>query len=138
VYLLDTNVLSELRKAPSGRVNPEVVSWFSQLAPHQLYISVITLMELEVGILQVERRDGPQGSRLRHWLTTQVMPAFDGRILPVDAVVVSRCAQLMVPNPQAPWDALIAATALAHNLTVVTRNIRDFQASGAQLHNPWS
>lgn len=95
-------------------------------------------MELEVGILQLERRDAPQGNRLRHWLTTQVMPAFDSRILPVDAAVVSRCAQLMVPDPQSPWDALIAATALAHNLTVVTRNIRDFQPSGVQLYNPWS
>jgi predicted nucleic acid-binding protein len=138
VFLLDTNVVSELRKAPSGQANPGVVAWFRRLAPHQLYVSVITIVELEVGILQLERRDASQGNRLRHWLTAQVLPAFEGRILPVDMAVGSRCAQLMVPDPQSPWDALIAATALDHNLTIITRNVRDFQATGVALHNPWS
>lgn len=138
MYLLDTNVISELRKAPGGQANPGVVAWFRLLTPHQLYLSAITVVELEVGIRQLERRDASQGNRLRRWLTAQVLPSFEGRILPVDIAVASRCAQLMVPDPQSPWDALIAATALDRNLTVITRNVRDFQASGVALHNPWS
>ena len=139
MYLLDTNVVSELRKAPGGRANPGVVAWSEGQASHELYLSVITLMELEMGILQVEhRRDAAQGSRLRKWFTTQVMAAFEGRILPVDADVATRRAQIMIPDPQSPWDALIAATALHHNLTVVTRNVRDYEASGVSAFNPWS
>lgn len=139
MYLLDTNVVSELRKAPSGRANAGVVIWSEEQATHNLYLSVITLMELEMGILQVEhRRDAAQGIRLRNWFDTQVMKAFEGRILPVDAAVAARCAQLMIPDPQSPWDGLIAATALHHNLTVVTRNVRDYLASGVTTFDPWS
>lgn len=139
MYLLDTNVISELRKAPGGRANPGVVAWSEAQVSHDLYLSVITLMELEMGILQVEHRgDIDQGRRLRKWFETQVVTAFEGRVLPIDAAVAARCAQLMIPDPQSPWDALIAATALHHNLTVVTRNVRDYEASGVPAFDPWN
>jgi predicted nucleic acid-binding protein len=97
----------------------------------------ITLLELELGVLQIERRDAAQGMMLRAWLDGQVMPAFDGRILAVDADVVRRCARLHVPDPRSERDALITATALIHGMTVVTRNTGDFEATGVVLLNPW-
>ncbi|WP_025110363.1 type II toxin-antitoxin system VapC family toxin [Pseudomonas sp. H1h] len=134
MYLLDTNVISELRK-PQADAN--VVSWAKSVIAPRLYISAITLKELETGVLRMERRDPAQGKLLRSWLTRHVMPAFEARILPVDAAVALRCASLHVPDQANQSDALIAATALVHGLTVVTRNVGDFQASGVALINPW-
>lgn len=137
MYLLDTNVVSELRKAPSGRADAGVVAWASSVASADMYLSVISVLELEQGVLLVQRRDATQGALLHAWLRDQVMPAFDGRILPVDVPVVLRCAALHVPDPRSERDSLIAATALVHGMTVVTRNTADFAASGAPLLNPW-
>ena len=134
MYLLDTNVISELRK-PQADAN--VVSWAKSVIAPRLYISAITLKELETGVLRMERRDPAQGKLLRSWLTRHVMPAFEARILPVDAAVALRCASLHVPDQTNESDALIAATALVHGLTVVTRNVGDFQSSGVALFNPW-
>ncbi|EJZ57463.1 MULTISPECIES: type II toxin-antitoxin system VapC family toxin [Pseudomonas] len=134
MYLLDTNVISELRK-PQADAN--VVSWAKSVIAPRLYISAITLKELETGVLRMERRDPAQGKLLRSWLTRHVMPAFEARILPVDAAVALRCASLHVPDQTNESDALIAATALVHGLTVVTRNVGDFQSSGVALINPW-
>ncbi|MHC3821847.1 PIN domain-containing protein [Pseudomonas sp. G3-19] len=134
MYLLDTNVISELRK-PQADAN--VVSWAKSVIAPRLYISAITLKELETGVLRMERRDPAQGKLLRSWLTRHVMPAFEARILPVDAAVALRCASLHVPDQANESDALIAATALVHGLTVVTRNVGDFQSSGVALINPW-
>ncbi|MCU1772547.1 type II toxin-antitoxin system VapC family toxin [Pseudomonas sp. 13B_3.2_Bac1] len=134
MYLLDTNVISELRK-PQADAN--VVSWAKSVIAPRLYISAITLKELETGVLRMERRDPAQGKLLRSWLTRHVMPAFETRILPVDAAVALRCASLHVPDQTNESDALIAATALVHGLTVVTRNVGDFQSSGVALINPW-
>ncbi|RBC03960.1 type II toxin-antitoxin system VapC family toxin [Pseudomonas sp. MWU12-2115] len=134
MYLLDTNVISELRK-PQADAN--VVSWAKSVTAPRLYISAITLKELETGVLRMERRDPAQGKLLRSWLTRHVMPAFEARILPVDAAVALRCASLHVPDQTNESDALIAATALVHGLTVVTRNVGDFQSSGVALINPW-
>ncbi|PMY41745.1 VapC toxin family PIN domain ribonuclease [Pseudomonas sp. GW456-L14] len=135
MFLLDTNVVSELRKPNTDR---KVVAWAQTVAPTSLFLSVITLLELETGILRLERRDRTQGALLRAWLELHVMPAFNGRILAIDHAVAMRCARLHVPDRSNECDALIAATALEHGLTVVTRNIADFQSSGVQLLNPWN
>ena len=94
-------------------------------------------MEIELGIFQIERRDAAQGARLRIWMTHPVLPEFLDRTLPVDAAVALRCASLHVPDSRAERDALIAATALVHSMTVVTRNVADFEATGIPLLNPW-
>lgn len=137
MFLLDTNVVSELRKVGDGRADPRVVAWLSKVSSAGLYLSAITLMELELGTLLLERRDPDQGKRLRLWLDGKVRPTFEGRILNVDAAVALRCARLHVPNPRSERDAFIAATALVHAMTVVTRNVSDFAATGVALVNPW-
>lgn len=137
MYLLDTNVVSELRKAKSGKANSNVVAWAASVPPLSLFLSAITILELETGVLLVERRDPAQGGILRIWLNDHVLPAFAGRILAVDTLVAQRCARLHVPDPRADRDALIAATALTHGLTVVTRNVADFAPTGVQILNPW-
>ena len=135
--MLDTNVLSEFRKAPSGRANSNVVAWASAVPSSNMFLSVISIMELEVGMLMMARRDAAQGAFLRTWLETRILPSFSGRILLVDAAVARRCARLHVPNPQPERDALIAATALVHGMTAVTRNVADFRPSGVPVLNPW-
>lgn len=137
MYLLDTNVISELRKSGSGKANQNVLAWAGSVSTASLFLSVITVLELETGILLVERKDPEQGAVLRSWLNTHVLPAFSRRILPVDTAVAQSCAKLHVPDPRPDRDALIAATALVHGLTVVTRNTTAFFASGVELLNPW-
>lgn len=138
MFLLDTNVVSELRKFGSGRADANVTAWLANLDAASLYLSAITLMELEVGVLRMERRDPNQGGMLRAWMTHRVVPEFQDRILPVEAAVALRCAALHVPDPRSERDGLIAATALVHSMTVVTRNIADFEATGVSLFNPWA
>lgn len=137
MYLLDTNVISELRKAKSGKANKNVVTWANSVSATRLFVSVITVLELETGILLVERRDPAQGAVLRSWLNSHVLPAFCDRILVVDTAVAQRCAKLHVPDPRSDRDAIIAATALVHDMTVVTRNIDDFAPSSVDILNPW-
>ncbi len=137
MFVLDTNVLSELRKAGDNRANAGVVGWLSGVDAVTLFISAMTILELELGILRVERRDAPQGSRLRRWMDGHVRPEFAQRTLPVDTAVALRCARLHAPDPLSDRDALIAATALVHGMTVVTRNLADFEPTGVPLLNPW-
>ena len=137
MFLLDTNVISELRKVGSGKADARVVAWAESVDTASLHISAITVLELELGVLRMERRDADQGALLRAWLDGQVMPAFDGRILPVDAAVARRCARLHIPDPRGERDALIAATALTHGMTVATRNTGDFASTGVALLEPW-
>jgi predicted nucleic acid-binding protein len=137
MYVLDTNVVSKLRKAGSGRANAGVTAWAGSVTAAALLLSVVTVLELERGVLLAERRDRAQGDLLRAWLDRQVLPAFADRILPVDAPVARRCARLHVPDPMSERDALIAATALVHGMTVVTRNVADFSASGVDILDPW-
>ena len=137
MYLLDTNVVSELRKATTRKAEPKVIAWANRVSTATLFLSAVTVLELEIGILLVERRDSAQGSALRSWLDTRVLPAFTDRILPVDTAVARRCAGLHVPDRRSDRDALIAATALVHRLTIVTRNVEDFAPTGAKLLNPW-
>ena len=135
MYLIDTNVLSELRK-PDQRVNPFVLQWSETLPQDDVWVSVITLMELERGMLLVERRDSAQAARLRSWLNG-LRKAYAHRTIVIDEAVASVCARLHVPNPQPPNDALIAATALVHDLTVATRNVKDFEPLGVRVFDPW-
>ena len=137
MFVLDTNVVSELRKVRSGKADPHFAEWANGVDASTLHLSSITVLELELGVLQLERKDPRQGSLLRTWLDTLVLPEFSGRIFPIDTAVAQRCARLHVPDPRAERDALIAATALVHGMTVVTRNLVDFKATGAPLLNPW-
>lgn len=137
LYVLDTNVVSELRKAGDGRADKGVTDWLAREDATRYFLSVVTLMELEIGVGRVERRDPAQGARLREWIDGRVLPAFSGRVLPIDLPVALRCARLHVPDPRAERDALIAATALVHGMTVVTRNVEDFRETGVPLLNPW-
>lgn len=136
-FLLDTNVISELRKIGDGKADPNVVAWIEAEDAIRFYISAITILELERGVLGVQRRDARQGARLRSWLDDHVRPEFAGRILPIDDAVATRCAHLHVPDRRNEADALIAATALVRNLTVVTRNVKDFEGTGVIVVDPW-
>jgi predicted nucleic acid-binding protein len=137
MYLLDTNVVSELRKAKSGKADNNVTAWARSVATASLYLSAVTILELELGVLLMERRDPAQGAILRAWLDDQVLPAFANRIIAVDVLVARHCARLHVPDPRSQRDALIAASALVHELVVVTRNVDDFRATGVKILNPW-
>jgi len=137
MFVLDTNVVSELRKAKAGKADRNVAAWASGVPASALFVSVVTILELETGVLQVHRRDPRQGALLRAWLDQHVLPAFSGRVLPVDIAVAQRCAALHVPDPRYERDALIAATAMVHRMTVVTRNVTDFVTTGVPLLDPW-
>lgn len=134
MFLLDTNVISELRKP---QADPPVVAWAKGVAAYKLYISAITLLEIETGILRLQRRDTAQAAILRTWLEGHVIPAFAGRVLSIDSQVARRCARLHVPDRGNECDALIAATALVHDMTIVTRNAKDFTFDGITVINPW-
>lgn len=139
MFVLDTNVVSELRKVRSGKANPGVAAWAEQVSSSQLFISSITIHELEHGVLLMERSDPSQGALLRAWLDHRVTAAFTNRVLDVDERVARRAAALHVPNPAPFRDALIGATAIEHGLTVVTRNVKDFERfDGLDVANPWS
>ncbi|MGV2128393.1 type II toxin-antitoxin system VapC family toxin [Agrobacterium vitis] len=137
-YLLDTNVVSELRKVGDGKADRNVTEWIGAQDSRTLFISAITILELERGILSLQRRDVAQGSRLRAWMDGRVRPEFAARILVIDDAVATRCAHLHIPDRRNESDALIAATALVHGLAVVTRNIQDFEGTGVVLINPWA
>lgn len=135
MYILDTNVISELRKGK--KADRSVRMWAQTLPAPNFYLSVVSVLELEIGILLVERRDPKQGAILRAWMDGQVLPSFSERILAIDTIIAKRCASFHVPNPRSDRDALIAATALVHGMTVVTRNVSDFQATGVRVVDPW-
>jgi predicted nucleic acid-binding protein len=137
MFVLDTNVVSELRKVRTGKIDANVAVWAESMDAADLFVSSITIMELELGILSVERRDSVQGAVLRSWLEQHVLPEFSERTLPVDTAVALRCARLHVPDKRGERDALIAATALVHGMTIVTRNVADFEPTGVQIINPW-
>jgi len=138
MYLLDTNVVSELRKVRVGKADAHVADWADSIDASDLYLSVITIHELEIGVLLAERRDPSQGAEFRAWLNGHVLPAFTGRILAIDTVVAQRSARLHVPDPRPVRDGLIASTALVHGMVVVTRNVADFAPTGVATFNPWA
>ncbi|MBU2841097.1 type II toxin-antitoxin system VapC family toxin [Acidithiobacillus thiooxidans] len=137
MLLLDTNVVSELRKVRFGKADMNVTAWAESVDATDLFVSAITIMELELGVLSIERKDATQGALLRTWLEQHVLPEFSRRTLLVDTAVAQRCARLHVPDKRGERDALIAATALVHGMTVVTRNVADFKSTGVPLINPW-
>lgn len=137
MYVLDTNVVSELRKVRLGKADMNVAAWTETVDATELFVSAITIMELELGVLSIERKDAAQGAMLRSWLEQHVLPELSGRTLSVDTVVAQRCARLHVPDKRSERDALIAATALVHGMTLVTRNIADFKLTGVTILNPW-
>jgi toxin FitB len=138
MFLLDTNVISELRKGRAGRADANVMAWIRSVPAASLFLSAIVIQELEIGILRAERRDAAKGALLRAWLDDHVLPTFSERILSVDTAVALRSAALHVPDPRPIRDGLIAGTALTHGMTLVTRNVSDFESTGARLLNPWS
>lgn len=138
MYLLDTNVVSELRQARAGKADRHVVAWASGVPVVSLFVSVIGIQELEMGVLLAERRDPRQGRLLREWLEDHVLHVLAERVLPVDTTVARRGARLHVPDPRPVRDALIAATALVHGMTMVTRNVADFEPTGVPIINPWA
>jgi len=135
MFLLDTNVISELRRP--DRADPKVLAWATSTHPDDLFLSAITILEIEIGVLAIGRRDPVQARIFRAWLEERILPSFNGRILAVDLDVARRCAELHVPDRRADRDALIAATALVHRLTMATRNVSDFRSTGLDLFNPW-
>jgi predicted nucleic acid-binding protein len=136
-FLLDTNVVSELRKAGDNQADANVVAWAAALDGGDLYLSAVTIMELEIGVLSAEHRQRAVAKILRPWMDAKVLPEFAGRILPVDEQVALRCAALHVPELRPLADSLIAATALVHGMTVATRNVSHFKPTGALLVDPW-
>lgn len=137
MYLLDTNVLSELREPRSRPADRRVLRWAKSMPVNALYLSVVSVLELQLGMLQVGRRDPIQAEILRVWIERKVLPGFAGKILSIDIEIAQRCAALHVPDRRSERDAYIAATALVHNMTVVTRNTVDFAPTGVPTLNPW-
>ena len=138
MFILDTNVVSEMRKISSGRADRTFAAWSESARPEEQYLSVVTVMELEQGVLKLERRDPLQAHLLRIWLATRVLPSFDGRVISIDVAVARRWAKLQVPDPKSYRDTLIGATALVHGLTVMTRNVVDFAPMGVDIVDHWT
>ena len=137
MYLLDTNIISELKKLDSGKIHPQVQRWAYSINLMQTKISVVNITEIRTGILSLARKDQAQAASLDNWFTNRLLPAYRTRTLSVDTEVALICAQLHIPAKRPINDAYIAATAIAHNLTLVTRNVRDFQGLPLMLENPF-
>ena len=138
MYLLDTNVISEIRKVNAGKANAGVTQWTKKTSQSLMYVSVISLMEIEQGILRLERKDTVQACLLKDWFHNIVLPSFDNNVVNIDKNIALTCATLHVPDKQPANDSLIAATALVHDLTLVTRNTKDFEQTGVKLFNPFT
>lgn len=137
MYLLDTNVVSEMRRISAGHGDATVARWLGRVEDSSLFLSAITVLELELGCLLMERRDPTQGAVLRRWLV-RLLAHYQARVIDIDTAVATRAAALHVPDPRESHDALIAATALTHRCTVVTRNVGDFRIAGLEVINPWT
>lgn len=137
MYLLDTNIISELKKLDSGKIHPQVQRWAYGINLMQTKISVVSITEIRTGILSLTRKDQAQAASLDNWFTNRLLPAYRTRTLSVDTEVALICAQLHIPAKRPINDTYIAATAIAHNLTPVTRNVRDFQGLPLMLENPF-
>lgn len=137
MYVLDTDAVSERRKVKRGRADRNMAAWVVQLPASALFWSCITILEPELGIMRLERRDAAQGSILRNWLDRSVLPTFGNHILPVDAAVAQRCAALHVPDRRPERDAFVGATVLVHGMIVATRNVAGFAFMGVPVLDPW-
>ena len=135
-YLIDTNVLSELRRP--RQADAGLLRWAAALDPSDAFVSVVTILELERGAVKAFRNQPEYARSIFAWLQGSILPTYAGRILPVDIAVASRCAQFgQIPDKHLP-DALIAATALINDQIIVTRNVKDFMAFDVPLINPWT
>lgn len=137
MYLLDTNIISEIRKINLKTANIGVTQWAENNHKDLMYISVISLFELEKGVLNLERKDAQQGKIYRDWLDNKVKPTFENRILSITPQTVLICAKMHIPDKKSITDSLIAATAIENHLTVITRNEKDFLTTGAKIFNPF-
>jgi predicted nucleic acid-binding protein len=135
MFVLDTNVISEIRRG--RKAHPKVIAWSAATPSDDTYLSVITILEIEVGTQLMERRDAARGRLFRDWIVRTIMPSFAGRIIDIDTAVAQCCAGLHVPTTRPQRDTFIAATAIVHGMTVVTRNVGDFQMPGVRTLNPW-
>lgn len=133
MFLLDTAIVLDLRKAKAGQADPGLAAWAAGIARHKLFISALNLLEIETAAARLARKDRTAGLAVRDWIDQQLMPAFEGRILAVDAAIVRRRAQLPYANTR---DGLLAATALEHGLTLVTRRVSAFRTGRVKLLNP--
>ena len=135
MFVLDTNVISELR---SGKPQQSAVvrAWASGQPVNQLYLSAVTVLELEMGVLRVARKDAVQAATLRAWVDG-LLRQFVGRMLPFTAEAALVCAPMHVPDLRSFRDSMIAATATQHGFTLVTRNVDDFKGLALKLVNPW-
>ena len=136
-YLLDTNVLSEYRKVEKGTANPNFVKWQQHILLHQLYLSSITVMEINIGILRLARKDKKQAFILKNWFENKVLPNFKQQIFSFDLTTAIICSELHIPDPRPERDTMIASTALQHNLVLVTRNVKDFNIPNLSIINPF-
>ena len=137
MYLLDTNLISEIRKMPKGKCGQGVEQWVKTTSQNLMFTSAVVLMELERGILAMERKDMAQGTMLRTWFEKDVLPAFQSKILSVNEQTAHICAKLHIPDHAHENDAWVAASAIQHNLVLVTRNTDDFARTGVRLLNPF-
>lgn len=137
MYLLDTNVISEIRRLKHGKCDPNVAKWVQNTTEELMYTNAVVMMELERGVLSMERKDPKQGKMLRNWLEERVKPAFLGKVLPIEEQTAQICAKLHIPDHAPENDAWIAASAIQHHLILVTRNTADFARTGVKLFNPF-
>ncbi|MDO4879297.1 MAG: type II toxin-antitoxin system VapC family toxin [Neisseria sp.] len=138
MYLLDTNIISEMRKIAKGKGNSNVAAWLERTDQTGLYTSAVVIMELERGVLGMERKDPIQGAALRAWKTAVTERFFKGRILPIDAATAEICARLHIPDRSPENDVWIAATAKQHGLILATRNVKDMEQTGVKLFDPFA
>jgi predicted nucleic acid-binding protein len=134
-YLLDTNVISELRKGE--RADAQLRAWFSEVADEEIYLSVLTIGEIRRGIENVRRRDPKSAAALDSWLA-RLGEAHRDRILPIDRVITEEWGRMNVPDPLPVVDGLLAATAKVAGLTFATRNVADVESSGVELVDPFA
>jgi predicted nucleic acid-binding protein len=135
MYVLDTNVISELRKLK--RVDRAVLRWLESVPIEAQYLSAISIFEVELGIIKAERTNNEEAIAYKTWLNRKVLPSFAGRILPLNEKIAVVFARMMAPKTRPYRDAIIAATAQHHGYAVVTRNVRDFVELPVRVINPW-
>lgn len=136
MYVLDTNLVSEIRKVPAKK-NPAVQRWLEQQYSDQLFITSITVYELEVGVQRLARKDSAQATLIGDWLHGTLLPGFEGRVLDLDLESSLIAATYQVPDPRPSADCFIAAITQRHHMKLVTRNTKDFLAMNIPLINPW-